>query len=67
MADDRRRGLADVTVGDRVLRATCTPLADEALAEVTAVRTVLVLAGKAGAGTGIEVQDGCHVESPERI
>jgi hypothetical protein len=40
------------------------PLADEAVAEMTAVGAVLVLAGKTGAGAGVEVQKVCHGGSP---
>jgi len=64
MADKRRRVLANIPINDAVLRAAGRPLADEAVGEVTAVGTVLVLAGKAGAGAGIEVQKVRHDDSP---
>ncbi|MNJ80982.1 hypothetical protein D3C77_795750 [compost metagenome] len=64
MADEGGWVLADVPVGHAVLRAMSQPLADEALAEVAAVRAVFVLAGKAGAGAGVEVQKVGHGESP---
>jgi len=64
MADEGGRVLADVPVSHAILRATLQPLTDEALAEVAAVRTVFVLASKAGAGAGIEVQKVRHGESP---
>ena len=67
MVDDRRRRLADVAVGEAVLPTPGQPLADKALREVAAVRAVLILAGEAGAGAGVQVQDMWHVESPFEV
>jgi len=64
MADKGGRVLAYIPVNDTVLRAAGRPLADEAVGEVTAVGAVLVLAGKTGAGAGIEVQKVRHDDSP---
>ncbi|KJU77828.1 hypothetical protein N619_17000 [Ectopseudomonas oleovorans] len=65
MVDDRGWILADVAVGYDVLRAARLPLADETMAEIAAVRTVLILAGEAGAGAGVEMQNMGHDESPD--
>ncbi len=66
MTDKGRRVLADVAVAEAVLRATGQPLAAKPLAEVATVRAVLILAGEAGAGAGVQVQDMGHVASPLR-
>ena len=64
MVKERGRVLPDVPVGDAVLGALGTPLTGEAVAEMAAVRTVFVLAGKAGASAGVEVQKMRHGDSP---
>ena len=65
VADKGGRILADVAVGDRVVRSLGQPLADKALAEIAAVRAVQVLAGKAGAGADVELKNVRHGKSPE--
>ncbi len=64
MADVGGRVLPDVPVGHAVLRAAGQPLADETVGQITAVGAVLVFAGKAGAGAGVEVQKVRHGGSP---